>query len=260
MNVVKEIKEIYSYREMIKMMVRRDLRGRYKASFLGFAWTFLNPLLQLFVYTMVFSVVLRSNIEKYYIFLFVALIPWLAMASSITTSSSCITAQANLVTKIYFPRRVLPITSVTTCFINMMLCLVVVLIVCLVSVGLNFAILWYLIPTILIEYILALGLGMIVSCLTVYVRDLEYMLSILVMAWQFLTPVMYSIDIVPQSLVKIFNLNPMTPIIIAYRSVLYYKQAPHISTMMSSLGMGVIFLIIGWFVFGKLERRFAEEL
>lgn len=260
MSVVKEIKEIYNYREMIKMMVRRDLRGRYKASFLGFAWTFLNPLLQLFVYTMVFSVVLRSNIEKYYIFLFVALIPWLAMSSSITTSSSCITTQANLVTKIYFPRRVLPITSVTTCFINMLLCMVVVLVVCFVSVGLNFAILWYLIPTIAIEYILALGLGMIVSCLTVYVRDLEYMLSILVMAWQFLTPVMYSIDIVPQGLLKVFNLNPMTPIIISYRSVLYYKQAPQLSTMLTSLGMGVFFLVIGWFVFGKLERRFAEEL
>lgn len=260
MNLVKEIKEIYNYREMIKMMVRRDLRGRYKASFLGFAWTFLNPLLQLFVYTMVFSVVLRSNIEKYYIFLFVALIPWLAMSSSITTSSNCITTQANLVTKIYFPRRVLPITSVTTCFINMLLCMIVVLVVCLLSVGLNFAILWYLIPTIAIEYILALGLGMLVSCLTVYVRDLEYMLSILVMAWQFLTPVMYSIDIVPQSLLKIFNLNPMTPVIISYRSVLYYKQAPQISTMLTSLGMGVFFLVIGWFVFGKLERRFAEEL
>lgn len=260
MSFVKEIKEIYNYREMIKMMVRRDLRGRYKASFLGFAWTFLNPLLQLFVYTMVFSVILRSDIEKYYIFLFVALIPWMAMASSITTSSSCVTAQSNLVTKIYFPRRVLPITAVTTCFINMLLCMIVVLAVCLFSVGIRFSILWYLVPTIFIEYILALGLGMLVSCLTVYIRDLEYMLTILVMAWQFLTPVMYSISIVPPKLLKIFNLNPMTSIIVAYRSILYYKEAPQLGTMIRALIMGLVFIVIGWFVFGKLEKRFAEEL
>lgn len=260
MNLCKEIKEIYEYREMIKMMVRRDLRGRYKASFLGFAWTFLNPLLQLFVYTMVFSVILRSNIEKYYIFLFVALIPWMAMSSSITTSSSCVTSQSNLVTKIYFPRRVLPITAVTTCFVNMLLCMIVVLIVCLFSVGIRISILWYLIPTILIEYILALGLGMIVSCLTVYIRDMEYMLTILVMAWQFLTPVMYSISVVPERLLTLFNLNPMTPVIVAFRSILYYKEAPQLGTMITALIMGLVFLIVGWIVFGKLEKGFAEEL
>ena len=245
---MKTLREIYDYREMIYMLVRRDLRGKYKGSVLGFAWTFINPLLQLAVYTMVFSVVMRSGIEKYYIFLFVALIPWLAMANSVNAGSTCIIGQ------------VLPITTVTTQFVNMLLCMIVVLIVCLFSVGLNPAVLWYLIPVILVEYMLAMGIAFLVSGLTVYFRDLEHILSIFVMAWQFLSPVMYSVEMVPENLRRIFALNPMTSVITAYRQILYYKTAPDLTTMATALGMGVLFLVVGWFAFRKLERRFAEEM
>lgn len=257
---MKELKEVFRYREMIYMLVRKDLRARYKRSVLGFAWTFINPLLQLLVYTAVFSVVMRAGIEKYYLFLFVALIPWLAMASSVNNGAISITGQANLVTKIRFPRQVLPITAVTTNFVNMLLCMVVVLAVCALSVGLNLRVLWYLIPITLIEYLLALGIALLVSCLTVYFRDLEHILTIFTMAWQFLSPVMYSADMVPERFRLIFMLNPMSPILVAFRDILYYRTAPQLSTMASSLAAGVFFLLLGWFVFKKLERRFAEEL
>lgn len=254
------IKEIFDYRNMIVMLVRRDLRGRYRGSVLGFAWTFVNPILQLIVYTIVFSFVMRSNIEKYYLFLFVALIPWLAMASSVTGGSSCILMNQSMVTKIYFPRQVLPIATVTAAFVNMLLCMIVVLAVCLITNGLNFLVLWYLIPTILIEYILALGIAFIVSAVTVYFRDLEHILQIVVMAWQFLSPIMYSLDMVPERAQKYFMLNPMTSIILSFRDILYYKQAPHLQTMLLSLILGVVFLVAGWFIFKKLNRRFAEVL
>lgn len=256
----KTLKEIYDYRNMIYMLVRKDLRGRYKGSALGFLWTFLNPLLQLAVYTLVFSTVMRAGIDKYYLFLFVALIPWLAMANSVNGGATCILSQQNLVTKIHFPRQVLPIATVTTSFVNMLLCMIVVLAVCIFSVGLNFAVLWYLIPTMLIEYVLALGIAFLVSGLTVYFRDLEHIVGIFVMAWQFLSPVMYSIDMVPEKVYNIFMLNPLTAVIISYRNILYYKTAPDLSTMLLALGMGVFFLVVGWFVFAKLERHFAEEL
>lgn len=255
-----ELKEVFEYREMIFMLVRKDLRGRYKRSTLGFAWTFINPLLQLLVYTAVFSVVMRAGIEKYYLFLFVALIPWLAMSSSVNNGATSITSQANLVTKIHFPRQVLPITAVTTSFVNMALCMLVVLAVCALSVGLNLRVLWYLIPTFFIEYILALGIAFLVSSLTVYLRDLEHILTIFTMAWQFLSPVMYSADMVPEKFRTIFMLNPMSPILVAFRDVLYYRTAPKFGTMLGSLAAGVFFLLLGWFVFKKLERRFAEEL
>jgi len=94
----------------------------------------------------------------------------------------------------------------------------------------------------------------------VYLRDLEYLLGIITMAWQFLTPVMYSIDTVPEKLRPIFNLNPMTPVIVAYRDILYYKQVPQLGTLLHGIIFGLILLLVGWIVFERLQRHFAEEL
>ncbi|MCC8050011.1 MAG: ABC transporter permease [Clostridiales bacterium] len=256
-----KISEIYHYRTMIASLIKRDLRGRYKGSVLGFAWTFLNPLLQLLVYTMVFSTIMRAGIEDYYLFLFVALIPWIFFSASLTGGSSCIWAQKEMVKKIYFPREVLPIAHVTCQLVNMLLSFIIVFAALLVSgKGVKLSILWYLIPVILVEYVLAIGIAFITSSLTVYFRDLEHILGIVAMAWQFLTPVMYSVDMVPESVMPIFLVNPMTPIITAYRDVLYYQQAPQLTTLGHALLLGIVFLLFGWFLFGRLERHFAEEL
>lgn len=257
---VERIKELYNYREMIWMLVQRDLRGKYKASFLGFLWTFINPLLQLAVYTMVFSVIMRSGIEKYYLFLFVALIPWIFFSTSVQGGSMCVLTQSSLVTKIYFPRQVLPISYVTTAFVNMLLCFLVVLAVVGLIIGWNLLALLYLIPVMLVEYLLALGMALLFSGLTVFLQDMQYILNIIVMAWQFLTPVMYSIEQVPEKLQWVFYLNPMTAIILAYRDILYYKTVPQLETMTLALVMGLVFLVFGWFAFEKMQRHFAEEL
>lgn len=257
---MKSIKEVFEYREMIYMLVRKELRGRYRGSVLGFAWTFLNPLLQLAVYTIVFSIIMRAGIEKYYIFLFVALVPWMAIASSVNNGAVCIISQAGMVTKIYFPRRILPIVAVSSNFINMLLSMLVVLVVCFFSIGINFSVLWYLIPVSLIEYLLALGITLLISGLTVYFRDLEYLAGIFTMAWQFMTPVMYSIDMVPERFMGIFKLNPMTPVILAFRQVLYYQTAPEMGALLRSFLVGLGVLVFGWIIFGRLERRFAEVL
>ncbi len=258
--MIDQIKEIYQYREMIRTMIHRDLRGRYKNSVLGFFWTFLNPLLQLGVYTIVFSIILRAGIEKYYLFLFVALIPWMFFATSVQGGATCILAHKDMVTKIHFPRQVLPIAHVTTCFVNMLLCLIVVLLVCLFSVGLNLMALPFLIPVMITEYLLALGMCFIVSGATVYFRDLEHIIGIVVMLWQFMTPIMYSIELVPEELQDVFMLNPMTPIIVCYRDILYYRQIPQLETLFASAGIGILLLLVGWFLFNRLQRRFAEEL
>ena len=258
---MKTLKEIYNYRTMVSSLIKRDLRGRYKGSVLGFAWTFLNPLLQLAVYTLVFSQIMRAGIKDYYLFLFVALIPWLFFSTSISAGASCIRAQKEMVKKIYFPREVLPIAHVTSSLVNMLLTFIVVFAVLLFSgKGINPIALLYLPVIIAAEYVLAIGLTMLVSGITVYFRDLEHILAILVMAWQFLTPVMYSIDSVPKDLLPIFNLNPMTPIIVAYRDILYYKQVPKLGTLLHGLIFSVVLLIVSWNVFGVLKKRFAEEL
>lgn len=258
---MKTIKELYAYREMIFSLVRRDLNGRYKGSALGFLWTFINPLLQLGVYTMVFSVIMRSGIKDYYLFLFVALIPWIFFSTSLSGGSSCIWSQKEMVKKIYFPREVLPIAFVTSQFVNMLLSFLVIFAVLIVSgKGINLIALLYLPVIMIVEYILALSVAMISSAVTVYLRDVEYILGIVTMAWQFLTPVMYSVDVVPEKMRTVFNLNPMTPVIVAYRDILYYKKIPELGTLVQAVCLGMVLLVVGMVVFSRLKRHFAEEL
>lgn len=259
--MIDRIKEIYAYREMIFSLVKRDLKGRYKGSALGFLWTFLNPLLQLAVYTMVFSVIMRSGIEDYYLFLFVALIPWIFFSTSLTGGAGCILAQQDMVKKIYFPREVLPISYVTSQFINMLLSFLVIFAVLILARYPLHQLAMICLPIVMaVEYGLALGFTMVMSAATVYLRDLEYVLGILSMAWQFLTPVMYSLEQVPDSVRWIFSINPMTHIITAYRDILYYGKMPKLETLLSAFLIGTVMLVIGWKVFQRLQRHFAEEL
>lgn len=255
------LKELYAYREMIASLVRKDLRGRYKGSVLGFLWTFINPLCQLLIYTIVFSVILKSGIDKFYLFLFVALVPWIFFSSSITGGAISVITQQDMVKKIYFPRQVLPIAYVTSCFVNMLFCFIIIFLVLIISgVGVNFKALFYLPLIMIVEYILVLGIALLTSAFTVYFRDLEHILGLITMAWMYLTPIMYSVDMVPKEFITIFNLNPMTPIIIAYRDILYYKQIPHMTTLLQATVIGICILIIGNIVFEKLQKGFVEEL
>ena len=255
------IKELYAYRQMIFSLVKKDLRGRYKGSVLGFLWTFINPLFQLIVYTIVFSKILPNNIDKYYLYLFVALIPWIFFSSSITVGAASIVAQKDLVKKIYFPRMVIPISYVTSCFVNMLLCFIVIFAVIIVTgAGINFLAVLTLPVIMIVEYVFALGMALLTSAITVYFRDLEHILGIVSMAWMYLTPVVYSKSIVPPRYLPIFNLNPMTHIIDCYRTVLYDRQIPDLTTLLWAAGLGVLFLLIGAVVFNKLQKHFAEEL
>ena len=255
------LREIWEYRSMIRSLVHKDLRGRYQASVLGFLWTFIVPLCQLLVYTVVFSVILPNNVDKFYLYLFVALIPWNFFSSCLTAGSSCVIQQQSLVNKIYFPREVIPVAFVTGSFVNMLYCEIVVFAVALLS-GVQFSLAGLLcLPLVMaIEYVLALGFTLIFSAVDVYFRDLEHILGIISMAWMFMTPIMYDISIVPARLLPVFRLNPMTNVVAAYRDILYSGTVPKLETLGISLGMGILFLLLGFMVFGKLKRRFSEVM
>lgn len=264
---MKLFREIYEYRQMIFGLVKRDLRGRYKGSVLGFLWTFLNPLLQLLVYTFLFSTILRTDIDKYYLHLFVALIPWMFFAASVQGGAGCVLSQSGMITKIYFPREVLPIAHVTSQFMNMLYTFIVVLAVVFISGVFPSPLALLQLPLIMIiEYFLALGLTLIVSAVTVYFRDLEYIMGIVIMAWQFLCPIMYSIDMIKalsQSvpwLLSVYMLNPMTPVVMAFRDILYYGRPANLNTLWLAAILAAICLVAGFVIFGKYKVRFAEEL
>ena len=258
---MEKIKEIFQYRQMLISLVKRDLRGRYKASVLGFMWTFINPLLQLVIYTIVFSFIMRSGIKDFYMFLFVALVPWIFFSSCLTGGASVIVSNQDMVKKIYFPRIVLPMSFATSCFVNMLFCFIVIFGVIIVTgYGINFFALLYLPLIMIIEYILSLGITLIASACTVYLRDLEHILGLMSMMWMYLTPVVYPTDWVPERFQRLYHLNPMVSITTAYRDILYYKKIPQLNTLALATFMGIVVVVIGYIVFEKLQKGFVEEM
>ena len=244
------LKEIYEYRDMIAGLVHRDLRGRYKGSFMGFLWNFINPLCQILVYILVFSMIYRSNLDKYF------------FSESIGQGAGCVFAQGDMVKKIYFPREVLVISTVTSRFVNFLINYLVAFAIILFSgLGFQFHIILMYLPAIMIlEYIFTLGLALILASTDVYFRDIEYMTGVITMAWIWLTPIMYPMDLVPLELSWIINLNPMTPIVRSYQNILYYKIAPDVASLAHVAVIAILFLIAGELIFIKLEKRFAEEM
>ena len=208
---------------------------------------------------------MNANYEQYYLFLFVALVPWMFFSSSVTDGAGSILKEKEMVKKIYFPREVLPISTVTSAFVNMILTFLVVFgVVIIAGRTINPLALLCLPVVMIVEYILCLGIALIVSSITVYLRDLQYILGIFVMALQYMTPVMYGVDMVERSgagqwLILIFNLNPMTPIIKIYRQIIYYGEVPELGSLLLAVIIGVVFIIIGELLFKKLQKGFAEE-
>ena len=254
-------RELYTYREMIFSLVRRDLTGKYKKSVLGFLWTMVDPLLQLIVYTLVFTYILPMGIENFYLHLFVALVPWNFFSACMVGGSTAIVGQQDMIKKIYFPREVLPISYVTSQFISMCLSFLVVFLVVLVSgTGIRLSAIICLPVVLIIQYIYCMGLALFTSAITVYLRDMQMILNVLAMALLYASPVIYSLDRVPQSIFRIYMLNPMSAIIKGYRDILYYKQVPDWKNLGVALVLSICVLIFGEYVFFHLKRRFVEEL
>ncbi len=259
--MIQRIRNIYSYKDMIYSLVRRELRGRYKGSVLGFLWTYINPLCQVIVYSMVFSVIFRVNIDKFYLYLIIGMMPWTFFNTSVQGGSTCIRAQSDMVKKIYFPREVIPISYVTSAFVNMLLSFIIVFFAVLISgYWFNFEALLFLPLIIIFEYMLALGIAFIVSAITVYFRDLEQIIGVVMMAWIYVTPIMYNMDYVPEQYRKFVVLNPMTPIVEVYHQILYYRIIPTTNYLLLAFGTSMIVLILGFIIFAKLDKNFAEEM
>ena len=257
---MKLLKNLYDYRELLKTCVVKDINGKYKNSFLGVLWSFLNPLLQIGVYTIVFQVILKSNIENYAVYLCCGLVPWQYFSNVVLRGSNTILDNGNIVKKVYFPREILPISVVASEGVNFLISTIIMLIFVLVDkIGFSVYLLWY--PVILIiQTIILLGIALFVSSITVFFRDLLHFLGILVQLLFYATPIVYSSSQVPGTLAWIVKINPMSYIIEAYRNIFYYKQSPNAKGLLVALIMGIFFCIIGLFVFKKLEKKFAEEL
>ena len=260
--MIRELREVVRYREMLFNTVRRELRARYKGSVLGFLWTFLNPLLTLLVYTLVFSAVLRVSVPQYSfgLYLFTGLLPWLFLSGSVQLSTSLIHNNANLIKKIHFPRLVLPLAMVATNLVNLLLSSLI-LVAALLIERVTFS--WFLlyVPLLLVVLVaFVLGLSLLLSSLTVYFRDLEHIAGIVTMAWFYLTPIVYTTAMLPPQLYAWLRFNPMTPLFEAIHDCVLYARAPEPLGLVYAAAVSAVLLAAGFLVFGRLQRRFAEEL
>ena len=253
-------KKIYNYRELLKTNVKKEIRGRYKNSFLGVLWSFLNPLLQLLVYSVIFGALLAGGDKTYPIYICVALIPWTYFTTAITQAAFTVIGNADIIKKVYFPREILPVSVVTSGAVNFIISTIIILAFVIFSgVGLSWYILLY--PFILlIQYVLLLGIGFIVSSVTVYFRDLEHIIGVVLMAAFYATPIVYKLEQLPHTLQILVNLNPMTHLINAYRDIFYYHQMPNMEILVTLLGISLVLTVVGYFIFKQLQKGFAEQL
>lgn len=253
-------KKIYDYRELLKNNVKKEIRGRYKKSFLGVIWTFLNPLLQLAVYAFIFPLILKTTQPYYVIFVCVGLIPWTFFTATISQSTWAVIGNANIVKKVYFPREILPVSIVTSNMVTFLISTIIIIVFCLVyGLGITKYIVFY--PIILIiQYIFQLGISLILSAVTVYFRDLEHFVQIALMLMFYATPIVFAGDTIPEAFSFIIKFNPMAHIITGYRDIFYNQTRPDFVSLGIVLAVSIVLTVIGYFIFKKLQKGFAEEL
>ena len=251
-------KELFQYREFLATSVHKDIRGKYKGSFLGILWSFINPLLTTIIYTIIFSILLKSTQEHYVVFVIIGVLPWTWFTNTMSMTNTYL-ANGGIIKKVYFPREILSISVVTSGLINFLIsCLIILLFVIFSGIGLSWNILF--LPLILIvQYVLQLGIFLIISSIDVYVRDLEYIVNFLVQMLFYATPILYSVDMFGKWK-WLLNLNPLTTIIGSYRDIFYYKTAPDFLALGIVFLVSMVILVLGILIFKKLEKGFAEEV
>ena len=254
------LKDLYQYRELLKTSVKKEVRGKYKNSFLGVLWSFLNPLLQITVYALVFPLILRNNQDNYVIFLCCGLIPWTFFATSINRSAFSFIENGNIIKKVYFPREIIPISVVTSEAINFLISTVIILgFVIFGGLGITKYVLLYPI-VLIIQYFIVLAISLIISSICVYLRDLQHFVGVALQLLFYAAPIVYAPSSIPDKFQWILKFNPMTYIINSYRDIFYNQTMIEGNALIVVFFLAIIGCIIGYTIFNKLQKGFAEQL
>ncbi len=268
------LRELWDYRELIRNLVERDLKVRYKNSVLGIAWSWLNPLLMMLVLTIVFTVLAARNSQPaYHVSVLIGILAWNFFAASVVGATGSIVNNAHLIKKVYFPRAVLPVSVVISNMINFVIALPVFFALAWLSgaplSGHAWLAIW-LPVVLLVQVIFTIGIGLVLSTVNVFYRDTQIIMDVVMLAWFFLTPIVYPIEAVPETAVLlgtpldlrrlVFIANPMASITSAYRDVLYYGRFIGPDFFLRTAVTAIAVLIVGYAVFDRYTRRFAEEV
>lgn len=281
------LRDIWRYRELMVNLTAREIKVKYKNSVLGIVWTFLNPLLYLAVFSLVFGVILPSSAPRYGLLLLAGLQAWNLFAMAMTSSTTSITGNATLVQKVWFPREILPLSAVGASLVTFCFQMIVLLIgLAVFRQAPAWEMLPLLIPAILVALLLGTGLGLLLSAVNVYFRDVQHFLELGVLTWFWFTPIVYQYDFVARAVTdrwgldseRLTLLNPMIPVVTTFQRVLYNPENFDAQTQSETFGflmrdgswfftnllieivVGIIVLVLGLRVFRRLEANFGEEL
>jgi ABC-type polysaccharide/polyol phosphate export permease len=268
--MLSKFRELIKYRQLVWTLVSRELKAKYRGTVLGFLWSFMNPLLLVIVYSVVFGFIFQprySNIEKpifYSLFFFSGILPWTWFASSLLESANVLMIHGTLIKKIHFPVEVLPIMVVISNMVHFILGLPILILSFIILGKPLTAWILFLPVVLLVQLVFTMGLGFLISALTVHFRDIKDILANLLTLWFFSTPIIYpfSFHTIQNSKVlkTLLSLNPMTHIIEAYQYLFFYGELPHYKRLSVTIVVGLICFYIGYLIFDKLRDTFVEEV
>ena len=258
--MISVFKNLYKYRELLKTNIKKEIRGKYKNSFLGVLWSFLNPLLQIAVYALVFPFILKNTQDNYVIFLCCGLIPWAFFSTTISRSAFTMVENGNIIKKVYFPREILPISVVTSETVNFLISTIIIIVfVIFGGIGLSKYIMLY--PIVLLaQYLLLIAISLIVSSISIYIRDLQHLIGVALQLLFYAAPIVHTPESIPEQFKWILKCNPMTYIISGYRNIFYNQTMIELKPLLILIGCSVVACVIGYIIFNKLQKGFAEQL
>ena len=256
------LRMLWQHRELIYSLVIRDIRSRYKQSVLGIAWALLQPLAMTAIFTVVMSVIAKvpTGGIPYPIFAYIAMLPWMFFATSLTSGTECLVGNFNLITKIYFPREVFPIAAVLGKTVDLGLGILVLI---PLLFAFHVSVTWWAliaIPALIIQVCFLLGITFMLSSANLFYRDIRHVMPLLTQIWMYLTPIIYGLDMVPKKYLALYMLNPMVAIMDAYRKVALQGQPPLWNYLGYSAVFSVVILVFGYWMFKRLEPKFAEMI
>lgn len=273
--MIKKVRELFEYRELLFNLVRRELKVKYRGSLLGFMWSFMNPILLVIVYSVVFALFLRipppvghNGLTNFPAFLLCGLLSWNYLNNSLVTSVGSIVDSGNLIKKVYFPREIIPLSSVFANLINFGFELIV-LFGFLLILGNNFlALIPLLLLIIAIETVFIMALSLLLSLSQVYFRDTKHLMGVALTFWFFACPIIYPYDFVTAAAQKLnapwvttlYKANPMASFTLSYQKVFYFIQLPNPIYFIYLLAVSLVAFLIAFKLFVKYEPYFAEEV
>ena len=263
--LIRRFKELWSYRTLLWTLTWRDIRVRYKQSLLGIAWAMFIPVSMTLLFSFVFTKIVAVKTDiPYPIFAYCGLLPWQFFASATTAATNSLIANRSLITKIYFPSEVFPISSIIAAFVDFLVgsIILVALIVYFYFAGAPILISWtvlLVIPVIFVQILFMTGISFFLSMGNLFFRDVRYIYNVIISLWMFATSVVFPMKVSSPELQRALNLNPMTHIIDAYRDVLLRGKIPDLYTFGYTIIISLIICFLGWIIFYKMQSKFAEK-